>query len=479
MAGDGTTAGRAGGSGSPIARIAAIAAVALAILLVGYLMFAGGGGEYTVKAQFLSGGQLTRGNLVEIGGVRVGTVKKLKITPSGQAEAEFSVDEGHAPLRGGTRAVIRAGSQSSVANRYIELHMPSEKDAGEEVEDGGSIGGTEMTTTGVELDQLFQTLDRETRESLRGLYKGSYTQWKGRGEEGNRGWRYLGTNLGASSRLFRELSYDKPVLERFLVNSSRFVTALASRREDLAQLVPNLSRTTGALAREKEALSEVIERLPPFMRQANTTYVNLRSTLDTLEPFVDASKPVAKKLRPVIRELRGFTRDGRPTIRALADIIGRPGAANDLRELQQTYPPLARIAVDRAQRNGKERDGAFAEMTRAFTDSAPIVAHGRPYTPDFVSWFDDFSHTGGYDALGSWSRSQQYFNTFSFEQNIPVPIPQAERGEAFKKLAKINQFKRCPGASEEPAEDGSNVFSAEEQKELDCRESDRATGPRP
>jgi phospholipid/cholesterol/gamma-HCH transport system substrate-binding protein len=455
-----------------------VAAVALAILLVGYLMFAGGGGGYTVKAQFLSGGQLTRGNLVEIGGVKVGTVKKLRITPNGRAEAEFSVNDAHAPLRTGTRAVIRAGSQSSVANRYIELHLPSERDAGADVEDGGSIGGIEQTTTGVELDQLFQTLDKRTRRSLRGLYAGSYNQWKGRGEDGNRGWRYLGTSLGASSRLFRELSYDRPVLERFLVNSSRFVGALASRREDLAQLVPNLSRTTGALAREKQALSEVIERLPPFMRQANTTYVNLRATLDDLEPFVDASKPVARKLRPVIHELRGFTHDGRPTINALADIIGRPGAANDLRDLQQTYPPLARIAVDKAQRNGKERDGAFDEMARAFTDSAPIVAHGRPYTPDFVSWFDDFSHTGGYDALGSFSRSQQYFNAFSFEQNIPVPIPQAERGEAFKKLAKINQFRRCPGASEEPADDGSNVWSADEQRELDCREADRPTGPK-
>jgi hypothetical protein len=59
-----------------------------------------------------------------------------------------------------------------------------------------------------------------------------------------------------------------------------------------------------------------------------------------------------------------------------------------------------------------------------------------------------------------------------------VLIPPELRGEAFKQLAKVNQFKRCPGASEEAAADGSNVFSEEEQSALDCLESDRATGPK-
>jgi hypothetical protein len=38
------------------------------------------------------------------------------------------------------------------------------------------------------------------------------------------------------------------------------------------------------------------------------------------------------------------------------------------------------------------------------------------------------------------------------------------------------EYKRCPGASEERAPDGSNVWSAREQQALDCREDHRATG---
>jgi hypothetical protein len=125
-----------------------------------------------------------------------------------------------------------------------------------------------------------------------------------------------------------------------------------------------------------------------------------------------------------------------------------------------------------------ETRGAFPELTQAFKDSTKIVAHGRPYTPDFVGWMDDFSHTGAYDALGSFSRAQIYLNAFSVEDGLPTGglIPPEARGDAFKALANLRQVKRCPGASEEAQPDGSNVWSEEEQKELDCEESHRATG---
>ena len=106
------------------------------------------------------------------------------------------------------------------------------------------------------------------------------------------------------------------------------------------------------------------------------------------------------------------------------------------------------------------------------------MAHGRPYTVDFVGWMDDFSHTGAYDALGSFSRAQLYVNAFSIQSGLPTGelIPPADRGELFKQLARTKQVARCPGASEEAATDGSNVWSEEEQKELDCKEAHRATG---
>ena len=204
------------------------------------------------------------------------------------------------------------------------------------------------------------------------------------------------------------------MLERFLKDSSRLVTALAEKEGELSPLVNHLNRTTRALGSEKEALAEVVARLPDFMRTANSTYVNLRAALDDVDPLVEASKPVARKLGPYLDELRPFANEAIPTIRDLARLTGSPGPGNDLLELNRTYPPLANIAVDTEQRADRLRHGprgpraqrgSFPEAAEAFRDSAPIVAQGRPYTPDFVSWFDDSSDRA-YDALGSFSRSQ-------------------------------------------------------------------------
>jgi phospholipid/cholesterol/gamma-HCH transport system substrate-binding protein len=450
-----------------------------AVVLLALILFGGSGG-YTVKARFLNGAQLVKGNVVDVGGTDGGVVKDFRITPDGQAEVDLEIDDKYAPLRRGTRAQIRAAGQTSVSGRYVQLMLPPANEAGPEIPDGGVIE-TDHTTTNVDIDQFFNIFDRPTRRALRNFYKGGSRQYAGRGRQANAGLLYLSPQLRQSSRLFRELRYQEPVLERFLVDSSRFVTALSERRDDLAALIGNLNSTTRALGSQKSALAELVGRLPPFMRQANTTYVNLRGTLDQLDPFVKASKPVARKLRPYLAELRPFARQAVPTVRNVRRLIRAPPGDNDLTELNRTYPGLEEIALLNRRRNGATRRGAFPELTEALRKSAPIVAHGRPYTTDFVGWFDDFSHTGVYDALGSVSRSQQYFNAFTVTNGVPVGnlLPLPDRAAAFRDVARLHQVKRCPGASEEPAADGSNVFSADEQKALDCRDSDRATGPLP
>ena len=453
-------------------------------MLVALLLFAGGDG-YRVKVRFQNAAQLVKGNVVDIGGTNAGLVEGFEITPDGQAEVEIQVDEKYAPLRTGTRAVIRASGQTSVSGRYVQLMLPTEEQAGAEIPDGGLID-VGHTTTNVDIDQFFDIFDKRTRRALREFYEGGARQYANRGEDANRGLRYLSPQLAAATRLFRELRYDQHALDRFLVDSSHFVTALSERDDDLTALISNLNSTTRALGDRNVELSEVVERLPPFMRQANTTYVNLRSTLDELDPFVEASKPVAKRLRPYLAELRPFAREAVPTVRGARRLIRTAGAANDLTELNRTYPRLADIALAEKRRSIDfgtgpksvgERQGAFPELVDALEGSAPIVAHGRPYTVDLFGWFDDFSHTGAYDALGSFSRAQIYFNAFTVTPGLPpVPIAPEQRGEAFKSIAKLRQIKRCPGGAEVIAPDRSNVWSEQEQQQLDCEEEHRATG---
>jgi len=450
---------------SGIGRVAALGAVIAAIALVAILLFGGGTGGYTVKARFLNAGQLVKGNPVQSGGVPVGSVTGIRIAENGEAEIELEIDDDHSPLRRGTLAAIRRFSQSGIANRYVDLTMPP--NGRSEIADGGTIGSDD-TTTQVDLDQLFNTLDPKTRAALQKFFKGSAQMFAGRGAQAREGFHYLNPALSTSSRLFNELTRDTPVLERFLLDSSKLVTTVAERRDDLAGLIGNLNETTRALGNQKEALADSISELPPFMRRANTTFVNLRSALNEVDPLVDASKPVAKRLGPFLTQARAFAADAGPTVRDLSRTVRSAGPANDLINLLDSFPPLADIAVLRKQRSvspgGRAvdvgvTDGAFQETVEAFKNAAPEIGLGRAYTTDFLGWADDFSTTGGgFDALGAMGRGH-----LSFAENLGGPIRE-------------HQYRRCPGAAEAPAADGSNVWSQERMDELECDESARAVG---
>jgi phospholipid/cholesterol/gamma-HCH transport system substrate-binding protein len=119
---------------SGVGRIAAIGAVVIAVAVVAYLLL---GQSYTVVAEFENAGQLVKGNPVQTGGVPIGSVKDIRITEDGLAEADLEIEDEHAPLRRGTRATIRQFSLSGIANRFVDLTFPPAGRA--TIPDGGRI----------------------------------------------------------------------------------------------------------------------------------------------------------------------------------------------------------------------------------------------------------------------------------------------------------------------------------------------------
>jgi phospholipid/cholesterol/gamma-HCH transport system substrate-binding protein len=431
-----------------------VAAIAAGIALAAILLL-GGATDYVVKARFENASQLVKGNLVQVSGMPAGKVEDIRLTPDGQAELTLSIDDKYAPLREGTIATVRMASLSGVANRYIDLRLPGAK--AQAIPDGGTIE-QDSTTTAVDLDEIFDTLDEPTRKDLQRLIKGLDAQHARRGEQLNAGLLYLNPSLSSSSRLFRELNRDSKLLERFVVASSQLVTDLAERRDDVAGLVDNLATTTNAIGAEQQALATSVEQLPAFMRRANTTFLNLRAALDDLEPLVDDSKPVAKKLRPFLAELRPLARDARPTFRDLSQLLKQPGKGNDLIDLVKAQPALRDIAVNEVNENGKDRPGAFPASTKALEEATPQVAHLRPYTVDLLGWFDDFSHSGTYDALGAASRVGIHASAFALLGGQLSPVPPALRDDALEAAVTTDQRNRCPGGGDHKSEDGSRPW---------------------
>jgi phospholipid/cholesterol/gamma-HCH transport system substrate-binding protein len=456
-------------------RIAGFSALAGAILIVAYLVLSGPGG-YKVTAAFENASQLVEGNQITVAGVPAGTVSDISLADDGQALVEMEVSEEYAPLPQGTHATVRSQSLSGIANRYVDLDLPEAPAEGSTeqatIEDGGTIEQVN-TTSEVDLDQLFNTLDEKTISSFKSVVKGFARSYDGVGPQANKGFRYLNPFLSTSRRVFSELNSDEANLDSLLVDTASLTGALAERSDDVEALVGNIDTAFGAIGRRERELAASIGLLPDFMRQFNTTAFNLRAALDDVDPLVKASRPVARKLKPFVRNLRGFAQDAVPAVLDLDGIVRRDGPANDLIELTELQVPLAEIGAGPVTRNGRSREGALPAAATSLGTECPgcdgegtsdgglkQLIHLRPYITEeaITGWFDDFSHSGTPDAIGGMGRINATFNTFTpaiIPGNIPLfDLTNAARNplSPLTQLAGLGlQFfgnsKRCPGAN--------------------------------
>jgi phospholipid/cholesterol/gamma-HCH transport system substrate-binding protein len=450
-------------------RIVVVAALLAAIVGVAAVALLGGEG-YRVTARLTNASQLVKGNLVTVAGEKVGSVEDIRLADDGLAEIELAIDGEYAPLRQGTRAIIRQLSLSGVANRYVDLQLGGA--TGPELDDGDTIPAID-TQSNVDLDALFNTFDPVARTAVARSIRLFRDFNRGNEEAAGEALRYLSPALASSSRLFAEINRNRRDFERFVTATGRLTSDIGSRDDDVAGLISNLSTTMQALASERDDLGRGLELLPDTLRRANTTFVNLRASLDDLDPLVETSKPAVRALRPLLGELRPFSRDVVPTARALSNIVRQPNPGNDLVELFRELPKFDEILNQTKERNGAQRRGANPEITQALTDSVPQFAFFRPYSTDLIGWFDDFSHSGVYDALGGFSRAGLQLNQFTVTptlENALLPVPPALRESVTFGQLRLNRNNRCPGSAERPAPDGSNPYIPTQDFNCDRRQ---------
>ena len=413
------------------------------VVLVGLMLFGSGGG-YKLTAVFENGGQLVKGNQVHVGGRPVGTIDSIELNDRAQAVVEMTVTEDDlTPLHRGTRATIHATSLSGIANRYVEL-APGPNSA-PEIEEGGRIAADDASAP-VDLDQLFNTLDPDTRAGLQKFVQGQAAQYRGKAPQAAKSLKYLSPALNTTSRLTRELIADDALFERFLIDTSQAVGAIAERRGELTQLVGNANSAFGAIGDESEALSRALGLLPTTLRKGSTTFVNLRAALNDVDQLVRESKPNTKELDTFFARLRPLVADSRPTIRNLRTLIRAPGKNNDLIELTSKLPRLEALT-----------SRTFPRAIRTFDRSQEYIDTLRAYTPDLVGAVTKLGQAASsYDANGHYARVQPMFSPFTFNEanNTLSKKPDAQRLDEFE----LRQLRRCPGGATQAAPDGSAPF---------------------
>ena len=425
---------------SVIGRVAALGAVAIAVVVVAVILLSGGS-SYQVSAIFPDASQLVTGDQVEVAGNSVGSISSISLTRSGQAQITFSINNSsYTPLHQGTEATVRLSSLSGIANRYIDLRLGS---AGAPKIPNNGVIGPQYTTSAVDIDELFNTLNPPTLKGIQNLIQGTASEFAGKGAEAQAAWQYLNPAVAASSTLFQELDrHNGGDFTSFVTQSSKLLGTIAQRQSDLSGLVKNLGTTTEALASQKTALGQAIQELPGFMAEADTTFVNLRNSLDALTPLVNASKPVAPKLQKFLVQLRPLAQNAVPTVTNLANLICSRGAkpcspsvpgTNDLLQLLELSVKLADVTCGTSgstsscngtlPADGAQRLGAFPESVQALNGSTPELATARPYAVDLTGWFEGFTHPGGTDANGDFSRVAPVVGVGSIENGAFNVLP--------------------------------------------------------
>ncbi len=452
------------GRGIAPARIAAIAALAIVVIALAVVLLGGNGHRYSLV--FQNAAQLVPDNQVLIGGQPVGSVESIELTEDNLAKVEVSVEQ---ELHEGSTAAIRATSLAGVANHYISIspgpnsNPPLDDDA---------VLGLDSTTTAVDLDQFLNTFPKSVRDGLGEFIRGTATSYAGRGKDANEAFKYFGPALDRTGAFVGELNADQRLFERFIVSSSKLVTAVAARGDNLSSAFSNASTAFGAIASQNEAFSDTLALLPPVFRQSNTTFVNLRAALDDLDPLVEASKPATKDLAPFLRELQPFLAKAIPVFRDLRLTLRRPGFANDTEETFVSLPTVQQ----RASR-------AFPHAEDAIEAFLPNLRFARAYTPDIFNGFGKLGQlTANYDGNGHYARAQLVSNLFSRNGGSGVlePIPPSQQYDFFGSSAGVRR--PCPGGGTQSAADASSPFTeppfaGADVSPSECDPADAPPGP--
>jgi phospholipid/cholesterol/gamma-HCH transport system substrate-binding protein len=434
-------------SRSTVTRIAAGGALAAVVVIVAVLAF-GGGSSANYKLEFKEADQLVRGDQVQVGGVPVGSVREIELTPDYKALVTIKVDSSLVPLRAGTTAEVRTPSLSSVANRYVAL-SPGPKNA-PPLPKGATLPAT-ATTEVTDLDALFNTFNPKTLKGLSQFIQGNAELYVGQGHNLAVTTEYFPPALGATDHLFSELVRDQRVFTSFLVETAKALTTIGARNESLAGLIEHANITFGAIGSEQQNLARGLHQLPVTLRQGNRTFAGVPATFSALEELVNASKPTSQPLTTLFTKLRPLVVTATPVVTNFSLAFSRPGPNNDLTDYVLALPALAR-ALSTASPAG----------VQSLKESVPITALWGPYSPDLEGTLREFGQTGAYyDANGHYARISPVFPDFTLGANntlTPANSPQ----EALAHL-KSGQLRRCPGAATQPAPDGSSPFTANGQ----------------
>jgi phospholipid/cholesterol/gamma-HCH transport system substrate-binding protein len=343
---------------------------------------------------------LRAGTEVRVRGQRVGQVHHVSFENGPRVKVQ---------LPGGfdvyRDATARIRSRSLLGQKYVQID-PGTPAAGEL---GDGVLGPDRTTTVVDIAELVDTFDDETRRALHTALIEVGTGAAGRGPD-------LNDLLAASPDLLadlnltgRTLTAEETRLVAFLATAERLSGRFNGRERELEALIHQMGDTLLAVATDDgRPLAEVVKKLPSTLDALTPALSDLGAAAAALGPALGDLGPSAAALGAVTPDFRAALRESVPVLGKVPPVSGLASPA--LFALTETFNDARPLAP---------------ALGKTFEEAAAQLAIFAPYAPELDLLLDGLrdAYAEG-DANGKYLRVASIFAAINQAGNRnPYPDP--------------------------------------------------------
>ena len=362
---------------------------------------------YDLKAEVPNAGSLVVGNDVRIGGERVGAVSK--ITPLRRddgttgAVLDLKLDKTADPLPDDSTLIVRP--RSALGLKYVEIQRGR---SGEGFEPGDTVPRSQAKPEPVEIDQVLNIFNEQTRRGIQRNLTGFGDGLAGRGQDLNDAIGALSPLLRYLEPVARNLSDRETRLRELFRALGRAAAEVAPVAEEQAALFRNMETTFAALASVRPELQQFISDSPETLDVAIREFPRQRPFLRNSAALFRELRPGAAVLPSTLPDLADAAEIGTRTLRRTPALNAR---------LEDVFRALERFADDPNVPRGIRRLRALNQDLRPTLDYVTPTQTVCNYA---TLWFRNISSLlSEGDGKGTWQR---------FIQVAPPPEPNNEGG---------------------------------------------------
>jgi phospholipid/cholesterol/gamma-HCH transport system substrate-binding protein len=272
---------------------------------------------YRIKVAFPEAVQLGLEADVRTAGVTVGKVRAKDLDPHGnRTVATLEIDRRFAPIHTTARAILR--QKTLLGETYVEMTPGDPRSP--TIPEGHFLRNSQVAPT-VELDEIFNAFDPQTRQAFREWQQSLAQGFSGHGQDISDAFGNLPQFATDATTLTQILDQESAPLQRLIRDTGGVFQALTQDEGALHNLIVNSEEVFSATASQNESLAQVFQIFPTFLDESKLTLARLRKFAVATDPLIKDLKPVAHDLKPTLHDVRLLAPDLRNTFHQLGPLI--------------------------------------------------------------------------------------------------------------------------------------------------------------